>query len=332
MKVITVLGWYHKHNAGDESYKIAFPLLFPDYEFRFVDFLDDKSRKESDAFILGGGDVVSNGFLDQMNTTNKPKHIFSTTVSKEINPDKLSQYESIIVRDKKSAEILKYRGVESKLCPDAAFILSGDKMRGRRLIRKYFNSYGKDLYQKTVVVTINGYLSRDEDSYYDVRKFVSFHSMVYELTNMIDTTNASFIFVPFGQSLPWDDRVTNFWVGAKCKYWKKNLVLLNEPTVQDILDIFSAADAAISTRLHSTIFSCATMTPFVDITHNHKNRWLLETINKTDWSIPFNAFDGNKCKSLINSFIQKPEDSKKELEALINKQRATLKGLDVRFI
>ena len=56
--------------------------------------------------------------------------------------------------------------------------------------------------------------------------------------------------------MPWDDRVSNGMVASFCKFWKKNVVLYDELEVQDALDIISAADVVISSRLHSTIFSC----------------------------------------------------------------------------
>src|SRR4051812_19339112 len=111
MKVVTTLGWYNKSNCGDESYKLAFPKVFPDYEFRFADKLTPEIIGESDAFILGGGDVMSNAFLDQLAFINKPKHIISVSANEGVDITRLTNFDNIIVRDNKSLEILKNKGI-----------------------------------------------------------------------------------------------------------------------------------------------------------------------------------------------------------------------------
>jgi len=333
MQVVTVIGWYSKENCGDESYKLAFPKVFPDYNFVFTADLNNEIIEKSDAFILGGGDILSDHYLDQLLGISKKKHIFSVSVTAETNVHKLDKFENIYVRDKQSVEILKQKGLEVKFVPDISFILEGDRARGRRLVQKAFADDHRDLYEKVVVVVINGFLANDEINLYNVNQFVHFHNLTYDLSHLLDGTNASFLFVPFGQDMPYDDRNTNMWIASKCKYWKKNAIILHEPSVQNILDIFSYVDAVISTRLHSTIFSCATATPFVDILHNHKNRWLAETIEKTDWTIPYETFDEDKCKRLLNKFLWSPEPARNELKVLLNKQRTLIKGLaDVPLI
>lgn len=328
MQTVAVMGWYNKENCGDESYKLAFPKIFPDYNFVFTADLSKEIINNSDAFILGGGDVMSDYYLDQLFGISKKKHVFSVSASENINPAKLDKFESLYVRDKKSVEILKQKGVIAKFVPDFAFMLEGDRARGRRLVQKIFIDEHRDLYEKIVVIVVNGFLANDESNSYNVKEFVHFHSLAYDLAHLLDSINASFLFVPFGQDMPYDDRNTNMWVASKCKYWKKNAVILHEPSVQNILDIFSYADAVISTRLHSTIFSCVTMTPYIDILHNHKNRWLAETIDKSDWTIPYEAFDENRAKYLLNRFLWSGvETTKNDLKVLLNKQRVLIKGL-----
>lgn len=237
MKVVTALGWYGKMNCGDESYKLAFPSLFPDYEWRFTDKLTAEVVGESDAIVLGGGDIMSDPFLNQLAFVEKPKHVISASCTEKTDVSKLAGFQNIIVRDLHSVEILKHKGVQAKYKPDVAFYLQPDRMRGRRLIRKEFNNQKADQYEKTVVVVMNGYLADAESNSYDVRKFICFHKLAYDLGHIMDYTPASFIFLPFGQQFPWDDRAPNMWVAQKCKFWKKNLVIWSEPSVQNVLDI-----------------------------------------------------------------------------------------------
>jgi len=180
MKVVTALGWYGKNNVGDEAFKMAFPYIFPDYEWRFTDHLTPAKLGESDAVVLGGGDVMSDPFLEQFAFIDKPKHIISASCTNNTDVNKLVGFSNIIVRDVKSIEILKRKGIKAVYKPDIAFALQGDKMRGRRIIRKEFTSQKRELYEKTVVVVMNGYLADSEANSYDVRKFINFHKMAYE--------------------------------------------------------------------------------------------------------------------------------------------------------
>lgn len=334
MKVITALGWYNKNNCGDESYKLAFPLVFPDYEFRFTEKLTPEIIGTSDAFILGGGDILSGGYLDQLAFVNKPKHIVSVSANNGIDVNKLVNFDNIIVRDNKSLDILKHKGITAKYKPDVAFALTPDPMRGRRIIRKEFLAQKKEQYDKTVAVIINGFLADAEGNHYDVRKFINFHKLAYDLGHVFDYTAASFVFVPFGQQLPWDDRTTNMWVAQKCKFHQKNIVIWNETSVQNVLDIIAGTNAVISTRLHSTIFSMVAKTPFIDIVHNHKNSWLLETVGKQQFSIPYDSFDSEKVKATLKQILWgNKELMEKELESLIDKQKTLLRGLsDVKLV
>jgi polysaccharide pyruvyl transferase WcaK-like protein len=333
MKVVTVLGWYGKSNCGDESYKLAFPKIFPDYEFRFVDKLTPEVIGESSAVVLGGGDILSDTFLDQLAFVKKPKHIISVSANAKVDPSKLAGFENIIVRDYKSLEILRQKGVSCKYMPDVAFALTCDKMRGRRLLRKEFDSKNREKYEKVVAIIINGFLADAEANSYDVRRFINFHKLAYDLGHIADFTPASFCFIPFGQELPWDDRVTNMWVSQKCKFWRKNTVIYSEPSVQNILDMMGAADAVISTRLHSTIFSYAVGTPFMDITHNHKNSWLLQTLEQNDYSMPYEGFNDEEAIRRLKDLLFNREFHDKQIQSTVDKQRALLEGLsDVKLV
>jgi polysaccharide pyruvyl transferase WcaK-like protein len=332
-KSVTVLGWYGKTNIGDESYKLAFPKLFPDYKFNFTDKLTPKIIAETDAVVVGGGDILSDAFLKQLATVTKPKHIISASATETTDIAKLEGFANVIIRDHISCNLLARKGVPVIYKPDVAFALECNRDRGRRILRKKFEVHNRELYKKVVVVILNGYLIDSEQDGYDARRFMQFQNLAYNIGYIADFTPASFVFLPFGQSPPWDDRVPNAWASQRCKFWKKNLVVWNQQSVQSALDIIGAADAVISTRLHSTIFSMATGTPFIDITHNHKNTALLTTTEKMHYSIPYEAFDADKTLKLLKGLLERPDDAKKELQTLLDKQRELLRGLsDVRLV
>jgi len=329
MKKITVLGWYGKSNIGDESYKIAFPKVFNNCEFTFTDRITD--HHQADEYVLGGGDILANNLIENILKTNKPCSIISASGNNQVDPEKLKKFKSIILRDDNSVKIIEKKGLNPTYAPDLAFSLTADKQRGAELIKNLFQEEKRDQYQNVIAVILNGYLIDNHQSDFDLRRFLAFQKMSFQLANVMDSTNASFLFIPFGQNMPWDDRITNMWTFQKTKFWKKNLCIYKEPNVQNVLDIIAACDMAISSRLHSTIFSIVAGTPFLDITHNHKNKWLLETLNLKQFSISYKSFDEERASEIIKDVMSRKEEYSNNLREISERQKSLLGGINGLF-
>jgi polysaccharide pyruvyl transferase WcaK-like protein len=181
-------------------------------------------------------------------------------------------------------------------------------------IKPYFQN--RDLYQKKVVCVYNAHLSVVQGQL--ARDQLNFLKVTNDLADIIDRTAASFVFIPFGNDDPWNDRITNSWLASKCKFWKKNFVIYDKISFQQALDIIASADAVISTRLHASIFSCVAKVPFIDITHHDKNLGFLQTVGLEDWSIPYWRFNYEKCLTLLNEFLTKPTT---KLQTIVEAQR-----------
>ena len=300
---VNVVGWYNKKNCGDESYKEAFPKLFPQYDFVFSDCI----VKDADAYVIGGGDVLTKKLLQSFAKVDKPKHIMSVTVSEDFDPELLKGYRTIIVRDKNSRERLEKIGIDVLMYPDFSFCLDYNKERGHALVQELFAANKHDLYHKKIGIVINGHLLPPYGaSAFEQSRFERF---AFDLAIAIDQIPASFVFIPFSTKQPWDDRISNGIVASRCKWWRKNAIFFSELGVTNTLDILSSCDAVISTRLHSSIFSTATEVPFVDITHNHKNKYFLETIGYQKNSIGFADFNSTKMVSLTKGLISDTNNS-----------------------
>lgn len=324
MNKVNVVGWYNQRNAGDESYKISFPMLFPDYQFTF----SEKILDEYDIYILGGGDCLNENILNKFSKITKPKHIMSVTVSKEFDPKLFDNYKNIIVRDEESCRLLSKIGIKSELYPDFSVCLEYSAYRGNRLINWMYNRDGHDLYNKKIAIVINSHLLplHNSPSYENSR----FEKFANDLAITIDNVPASFIFIPFSTKQPWDDRISNGIVSHKCKWWKKNITILNEMTVRDTIDILSACDACISSRLHSSIFSAITEVPFIDVSHSHKNKYFLNTIKYEKAS--FGYIDYNPVKSI--SYLKELliDDTKSyEIGSIMSLHKLMLKEMQKRI-
>lgn len=278
-----VCGWYGHGNAGDESYKIVFPKLFPGHA---ISFWDDAPIDGHDLFVLGGGDVLTEPMLDLASNAREPRVAMSVSATTCQNPRHVGElFREVWARDQSSRGQLCDAGVDARLVPDFAFAMDPNPESGRRHLRKLFSEAGHELYSNTVAVVVNGHLAVKEGCLArDESWFVSFAHLFGWVA---DRLNASFVFVPFGTSAPWDDRVPNAWVSSRAKFWKKNCVVYEKMSPQETLDLISACDAAVTTRLHAAIFCVLGGVPFIDLAHHDKTTNYLATVGLSDCTTPY---------------------------------------------
>lgn len=308
---INVLGWYNHGNIGDESYKLSFPIIFPNHEFIF----SDKLKGNEEIVILGGGNVLSEHFLHLLNKVNCKKLCMSVGVTefKEINCEK------IYVRDINSLNLIP----NSIYMPDFAFALKPNAENGKNLIKNIFKD--NELWNRLILCIPNAHLVDTLNSL--SRDNITYQNFCYNFAKFVDETPASFLFMPFGRQMPWDDRVVCGNIASKCKFWKKNVVLFDQISVQDSLDIIAACDLVVSQRLHGSIFSCLSSVPFIDISHHDKNKSFLKTIKKENVMMDYWKFSKEKLEYLVNYVFENYEKEKLIIDNISKEQQAILKGM-----
>lgn len=317
-KKVNVLGWYNHGNIGDDSYKLAFPLVFHT-NFEFI----DKLTYPKDVCILGGGDVLGGYFLEQISCAKK-RLALSISLSYDIKKETLDLFDLICVRDKKSFNIASEMGKKALLYPDFSFALTSHKQIGTSHLSKLFIENSLDHYQKVVGIVVNSNLLPTPST--PAYQVAAFDRFCFEIAQLADTTNASFVFIPFGKSIPTDDTISNGFIASKCKFWKKNLLIKENLSVQQTLDVIAACDLVISTRLHSSIFSCIANVPFIDITHNHKNAALVDDMNYSH-VISYWDFNRKDLETLINTVSNKTLEIKEKLHTIAEENKIKLQEL-----
>lgn len=307
---IHVLGWYGHNNIGDESYKIVFPKLFPEYQFVFCDTL---KGLDTEILILGGGNVIHPTFLKQVkNSKAKKKYALSVDMVPDLDQH---LFDKIIPRN--------------ECYPDFAFALESDKERGRTLIRNLFDQHKCELYENVVVVVMNSFLATGDSTL--ARDYINFEKVCLELSQLMDQTSASFILLPFGNGFPHNDRIANGYIYSKCKYWKKNIMVFDTLSVQDTLDIFAGADASINTRLHSNIFSCIGGIPFIDLCHHNKTKLFMQYVSKLHWQFDYWHLHFTNVKILLDKFLKDKELYKDEIQKINLNCKRHLEQLKIDF-
>ena len=318
MAQVVVLGWYGHANIGDEAYKLAYPAIFPDVSFTFQDNLDNIERP--DAVILGGGDVINESFFIQIKKFTKkfpdvPIYAMSVNVNPKVD---CSIFKKMFVRS------LVTDTDQVIYMPDFTFVLKPNPERGQRLIKKIFKDYNAELYDKIVIVTMNTYLCYGDNQL--ARDHVNFERVCFEIGRMIDETAASFLLLPFGNSFPINDRVANSYLYSKCKWWRKVCLYFGNLSVQDTLDVISAANVVIGTRLHALVFACIGSTPFISLQHHDKTKCFLETVGRTAWKVEYWKFCRDRLTSLLDKMLEKKE-LREELAQITTMNKGLLKKL-----
>lgn len=297
MVEVMVVGFYNKFNVGDESYKNTFPILFPEYDFVF------KDTGTADICILGGGDILSEKYVNLALKANvKKRFIFSASANRNTPFELLKQFDGIIIRDKQSQKLLTEHDIPCQLAADAAFCLKPNPSAGKELLKSMFKQDNLELYSKVVGVVLNGHLGQVNDGGL-TRDFLTLNKAAQDIATVADSTSASFVFFPMSTGVPHDDRVTNSMASSRCKFWRKNLVVYDRLSVQQTLDLVSCFDAVISTRLHSSIFCVLSGVPFVDLHHHDKNKSFLETCGLQDFGISYWSFGADQLRCMLNKMM-----------------------------
>jgi polysaccharide pyruvyl transferase WcaK-like protein len=250
-----------------------------------------------DICIIGGGDVIRKESLEIISILNCPKIAVSVTITGQSLSDKIKVLDYIYVRDMNSYnKLIEYGYTKTEYIPDISIILEGNKENGKKIISDLFKKSKSDLYNKVYTIVINAHLIGDSQSRFNYRNM--FAKMVDDTVEVIDKTDASFLFIPFSTRFPWDDRVTNGLVNTYTKYYKKNCVIYDNLSTNDLLDIITASDMIITSRFHGIIFGVGNNVPVVTISSHDKLAGFCETIGY-DY-IDYWGFSAKELRDRIN--------------------------------
>jgi polysaccharide pyruvyl transferase WcaK-like protein len=125
-RIIQVLGYYHRGNAGDDFFEgvIRMLLNYPEPLF----FLQPGSYIDSAHLtILGGGDVIKPYYIDKI-PKDKPYHVLGAGLGYESELDLLgSNVKQVLLRNRIDAAEAQRRGFDAHYCPDLAFAYAPDQ-------------------------------------------------------------------------------------------------------------------------------------------------------------------------------------------------------------
>ena len=159
---ILIIGYYGHANLGDEQYKLSFTYVIDkyiadinNYNIIFVDCdrLKDQVICSTDIVLLGGGDILNNYFMDQINKTfiNRANVIIAASVGMPyvdilLNTDKLNIIDYLFLRTHQDMDLFsKYFSSDRlKYIPDLSIFLINTEKRIITYSKEYYEDDDDD--------------------------------------------------------------------------------------------------------------------------------------------------------------------------------------------
>lgn len=300
---IVVIGYYGHENIGDEQYKITFYHLFkkflPNYEKYTIDFIDcdmlkTKNFETTDIIIIGGGDILNDYFLDQINfkfngTLNKILAVSVGLPYNEllINTKKLSIIDYIFIRTEQEMSLFTqyYRADRIFYLPDISYLLLETKEINQNSYCTNQLDRVKKSGKKIIAFCLNRHIYSKETE-------LSYKNIVLEFATTIDTLIKQgyyIVLLPFNTVNKDDLNMENDILIHTDVYKKVNERLTDNIlnidfrlSVTETFNLFDYFYLTIPMRFHACLFSIYKKVPMIPVFTTKKIHNFLLDIN---WNI-----------------------------------------------
>lgn len=301
---ILVLGFYNRHNIGDEMYKMMIPQIFPQANFTFV-CTDDifEIPNHYDFVICGGGDIINAYFMQKIelllsNYTGRV-YGFSIGIPYESETRYLHLFDHVFVRSLNDYKLActELGSINVTLIPDAAFALNtihkqltSKKIIGICLAQPAFHNNAN---AKSIINNICNALSK------------------YYYSN----NNISFILLSFNHSKNKEEE-SDFYINNIIfdKLNKLNIPITNKTditTFHNMIETINNCNIILGMRYHSIVFSLILNKPIIALyscqkVHNIVHDYNIETAYKLDTDNDYKPIyvSENKLYKLLSSVKQ----------------------------
>lgn len=281
----------------------------------------EKELKKLDLFILGGGGVLFEGYVDVFLREviwalelNIPVMIYAISVgplikptSKQLVADVLNKVNIITVRDDESKRTLNDLGVTQtiEVTADPALLL-----KPKLFSKEMLNKEGIDLQTKLV-----GFSVREPGPAAPDLNIDHYHGMLANAADfMIERFDAQIVFVPMELGANRDPQHSHS-VISKMLRAQRASVLKGDYTSPQILDLLKYMKFAVGMRLHFLIFASLQHVPFIPLPYASKVESLLQDL---DMPLPqIKEWDTGKLCALIDRAWDNRSNMKKKMEEKI---------------
>jgi exopolysaccharide biosynthesis predicted pyruvyltransferase EpsI len=269
MESIIILGYYNRHNLGDDLFQYVLKKQFPKMSILFANPDDINSIPSHVSIILvGGGDLLNDYFMTKIRKLVYKTHcpVYGIGIGcpypKLLNKEYLDIFDIILTRTKscydKLQQVLPGRAFYG---PDLVRMLPSIPKKKTNKVGIFFAnsicSPDSPLVQKLADI-VNGIANKSSSC-----KGHKYHVILYAMNTSGSTKE--------------DDNILN---RAVYKYVNQDVDIIEKPIKpEEAVSLFSEFQATVCTRFHAHILSLMTNTPFVSLFSTKKVKDLLQSEN-----------------------------------------------------
>ena len=260
-KRVLVYGWYGSKNTniGDLLFKDAFIKLFPQFDFTFVDLINEGLANSFDIFFFGGGsflDSPPNISLPALNII-KTKKLFYIGVGADGNINQVHQdliKHSLLIALRSDSQFVRELNINTILIPDIVYSLKPAKIKQ------------KEKSNSILILPNINIIPKHNESLYKYNAFESFKTEMAQFCDALIEKDYIVDFLAMCENIGLDD--------TNCAIEIINRMINNKsPKIiktYNILEALSDYDLIITQRLHGIILSQMAETPYIAISHHDK--------------------------------------------------------------
>lgn len=306
MKRVLILGFYKKHNLGDDLFEYILSKWLSNYECIFSDPHDLKELPENLSCVcIGGGDLINNYFIEKIRVLLKdyrgPVYGIGLGIPypKLLTPAYLDIFDFIHIRTSSSFDKLKsIMGNRCACGPDIVRALTNEQNQQRStsdLINFQNNLTATEVNTRGLFGTkkIGVFLAKSMISNREERSEVVFKKLVSLLQNIAEIGGPSWLnmktydlyLYPMNTSgTNEDDTLLTREIYEKLKSYR-NVHLIIEPIKpENVLSLFKSFYLTICTRFHAHILSLNAGTPIFSLYSCEKVRDLIISENLSEYA------------------------------------------------
>jgi len=287
MKIL-IVGYYNHYNFGDDLYQEAFPNIFSRHYLTFVDIekIHHNNADDYDIVILGGGDVVSEYFLEKFSkwyfkqSTRIPCYAYSIGIPyySLVEEGKMDLFDHIICRNQIDIQPLITRfGKENiSYLPDFVFAIPTNfKLKNLPIQNK----------RKVSICLAQPSFQTQE----------LFNQLVNYLSHLAEDYHL--VYLPFNFNLQ-NTKENDYQLGIKLKEHIPDLEVYDKKLdFETTISHLNTSYFSVCMRLHSHILSIIASCPFISIYSTRKVRNLLNDFNLVELGTAINI-ECNYCKQI----------------------------------
>jgi polysaccharide pyruvyl transferase WcaK-like protein len=303
-RTIVFLGWYDRGNAGDEAFKDVHRLLFSEQNLIWTTNFSNVPTDLTDVvYVLGGGDVVSDFYIEKI-PENAKFFMYGVGLASPDQREYIARLKERVlgvwVRNNDDAEALKALGVAAYYTPDIVFQL-------RSKIDAVDKSKLPELGPRKAILVMpsnNGAEAATRNSNIGMHYYYEF--MLIEMAKTLDFVAKYYdiYFVPLSDNENDNDII---WIMRTVSAMsnKYGVKVIRDPMAPLEIAAFAArCDMVMSMKFHGLIFAILSGRPFVNIGLTRKTELLCADNGLAALSVPRLSFSYNNVIEALKNAEQ----------------------------